>query len=112
MISPNITHFPQQVGGMMIFASNSGKRQACNITLEGLSVGSNGASLHRIDSTNGNPVGLWTKWGSPAFPTPKQVGLLMQESENKAVRLSNEGLQCSPALLAGGMGTEVSCTVE
>ena len=73
---------------MMIFVSNSGQRQACNITLEGLSVGSNGASLHRIDSTHGNPVGLWEKWGSPAFPTPKQVGLLMQESENEAVRLS------------------------
>ena len=73
----------------MIFASNSGQRQACNITLEGLSVGSNGALLHRIDSTHGNPVGLWTKWGSPAFPTPKQVRLLLQESENRVVKLSN-----------------------
>jgi beta-xylosidase len=40
--------------------------------------------LHRIDSTHGNPYGLWQTMGAPPFPTPKQATLLKAESESNA----------------------------
>ena len=63
--------------GMMIFLSNTGKAN-CSVTVAGLQGSS--ASLHTIDSTHGNPFGLWESWGSPPFPTLKQTAELMDAS--------------------------------
>ena len=68
--------------GSMVFVSNNG-RAGCNVTLFGLGArGQAHALLHRIDSTHGNPYGLWQAWGSPSFPSLAQIKLLQAASRN------------------------------
>jgi len=77
--------------GSMVFVSNNG-RAGCNVTLSGLATtrlmtgeGGGGelpALLHRIDSSHGNPYGLWQAWGSPSFPSLAQIKLLQAASSN------------------------------
>jgi hypothetical protein len=76
-------------GGAMIFVANSG-RGACNVTLAALPTRHIGgdpvtrALLHRIDSTNANPLVIWEGFGAPPFPSLTQIAALKAASELNA----------------------------
>ncbi len=71
--------------GLMIFLSNTG-RGNCTVTLAGLP-NTESAWLHTIDSTSGNPYGLWQKMGAHPFPTPTELRLLRSESDLQPLKL-------------------------
>ena len=81
--------------GLMIFLSNTG-RGNCTVTLAGLP-GTESALLHKIDSSNGNPLGLWQRTGANPFPTPAELESLQVESGLQPMKLRID--QSRPALL-------------
>lgn len=79
LANETVDHVVAAEGGVMIFLSNTGKEN-CSVTLTGLPQSAKTALLHTIDSTHGNPYGLWQSWGSPPFPTLKQTAQLREMS--------------------------------
>ena len=75
--------------GYMVFVANNGAA-TCAVTIDGLARHAS-VRLHRFDSLHGNPLGLWTRLGSPAFPTPSQIRQLKAESELQPTLLRVDG---------------------